>query len=148
MKRISIPGLELVRSLSLAGTAMLVLSIAASQRTEAMSPINPGLSSTAQHASDALTIPVHGGHGGHGGGHWGGGGGHWHGGFARFHQRRFLYGGYYPYYDSDYYYYPACRVVWTYWGPRRICYHGHYWHRWHRYHYWHRHHRWHYRHWW
>ncbi len=33
------------------------------------------------------------------------------------------YGGYYPYYH-----YPRrCRVIWTYYGPRRICR----WHRWH-----------------
>ena len=40
-----------------------------------------------------------------------------------------LYGGYYPYYS-----YPRrCRVIWTYYGPRRVCR----WHRWHHpYRYW------------
>ena len=91
-------------------------------------------------------------HGGgfHGGGFHGGGfhafhgGGGWHGGgfrhggfhhfggprFAHFHRRHFFYGGYYPYY-----YYPRhCRIIWTYYGPRRVCGWRH-WHRWHR-HYW------------
>jgi hypothetical protein len=77
---------------------------------------------------------------GGGGGFRGGGfrhfgGFHRHDGFrfARFHRhRRFFYGGYYPYY-----YHPYCRVIWTYYGPRRICGY-HYWHRWHhwRRHYW------------
>jgi hypothetical protein len=146
MKRISIPGLGLARGLSLAAAAMLMLSVAASERADAMSPIGPGPPPVSQRASDALMIPVRGGHGGHGGhggggGHWHGGGGHWHGGggwhggwhrggwhggFHRFHHRRF-YGGYYPYYSSSYY--PRrCRVVWTHWGPRRVCYHRH-WHR-------------------
>ena len=74
----------------------------------------------------------------HGGGyryggfhHFGGHGGyhrHWGGtyrpyyGYRHFH-RRYYYGGYYPYYN-----YPRrCRIIWTYYGPRRICR----WHRWH-----------------
>ena len=104
---------------------------------------------------------IGGGHfgGGHiGGGHFGGarfvgGGGGWHGGgwhgarvphfggfhhgfgFARFHHhRRFFHGGYYPYYYP--YYHHRCRIVWTYYGPRRVCWHRH-WHRWHHWHrYW------------
>ena len=84
-----------------------------------------------------------GGHmgGGHFGGHFGGGGWHgggWHGarvahfgGFHRgFHHRRFFHGGYYPYYYP--YYHHRCRIVWTHYGPRRICWHRH-WHRWHHY---------------
>jgi hypothetical protein len=95
-----------------------------------------------------------GGHmgGGHiGGGHFAGarfgGGGGWHGArvahfggyryggfrhyggyrFAHFHHhRRFFHGGYYPYY-----YHHRCRIVWTYYGPRRVC-----WHRWHHRYYW------------
>jgi hypothetical protein len=52
----------------------------------------------------------------------------------RFH-RGFFYGPSY-YYD----YYPRrCRIIWTYYGPRRIChhrwYHHHWRHRWHRHHY-------------
>jgi hypothetical protein len=95
-----------------------------------------------------------GGHigGGHiGGGHFGAGGWHggggWHGArvghfggyhyggfhrgyrFAHFHHRRF-YGGYYPYYYP--YYHHHCRIVWTYYGPRRVCWHRH-WHHWRHY---------------
>ena len=41
--------------------------------------------------------------------------------FAHFrHHRRFFHGGYYPYYHH------RCRIVWTHYGPRRVC-----WHRWH-----------------
>ena len=98
-----------------------------------------------------------GGHmgGGHiGGAHFGGarfGGGGWHGArvahfggyryggfrhggnrFAHFHHRRFYGGyGYYP----PYYYHHRCRIVWTYYGPRRVCWHRH-WHRWHHRYYW------------
>lgn len=62
------------------------------------------------------------------------GGFHRHGGFHRYgiyrphyyghrHFHRRYYGGYYPYYH-----YPRrCRVIWTYYGPRRVCR----WHRWH-----------------
>ncbi|MGY3389016.1 hypothetical protein ACVWW6_001607 [Bradyrhizobium sp. USDA 3311] len=48
-----------------------------------------------------------------------------HYGYRHFH-RRYYYGGYYPYYH-----YPRrCRIIWTYYGPRRIC-RWHHWHRWH-----------------
>lgn len=70
----------------------------------------------------------------HGGGirygavHYGGYRRHWGGyyrpyyGYRHFH-RRYYYGGYYPYYH-----YPRrCRIIWTYYGPRRVCR----WHRWH-----------------
>jgi hypothetical protein len=72
-------------------------------------------------------------------------GGHRFGGhrFAHRHHFRGGYGGYYPYYDDDYPYYYSyhrCRVVWTYYGPRRVCH----WHHW-RHHHHHRHH--HYRYW-
>jgi hypothetical protein len=97
-----------------------------------------------------------GGHmgGGHiGGAHFGGarvGGGGWHGArvahyggyryggfrhyggyrFAHVHHRRFYGGyGYYPYYHH------RCRIVWTHYGPRRVCWHRH-WHRWHHRYYW------------
>ena len=59
----------------------------------------------------------------HGGMHFGG---YRHGGYRfyghRFHRHAF-YGG------SSYYYYPhhRCHIVWTYYGPRRVCH----WHRWH-----------------
>ncbi|MGY3405743.1 hypothetical protein ACVWZV_001856 [Bradyrhizobium sp. GM5.1] len=46
---------------------------------------------------------------------------------AIFHRR--YYGGYYPYYSHP----RRCRVIWTYYGPRRVCR----WHRWHHpYRYW------------
>jgi hypothetical protein len=45
-------------------------------------------------------------------------------GYRHFH-RRYYYGGYYPYYS-----YPRrCRIIWTYYGPRRVC-RWHHWHRW------------------
>jgi hypothetical protein len=76
----------------------------------------------------------------HGGGYrYGGihhyGGFHRYGGYHRpyyyghrhFHRR--YYGGYYPYYSHP----RRCRVIWTYYGPRRVCR----WHRWHHpYRYW------------
>jgi hypothetical protein len=47
-----------------------------------------------------------------------------HYGYRHVH-RRYYYGGYYPYYH-----YPRrCRIIWTYYGPRRIC-HWHHRHRW------------------
>ena len=68
----------------------------------------------------------------HGGGiryggfrHYGGYHRHWgyrpHFGYRHFHRR--YYGGYYP----SYHYPRRCRIIWTYYGPRRICR----WHRWH-----------------
>ncbi|SPP91522.1 MULTISPECIES: hypothetical protein [Bradyrhizobium] len=45
-----------------------------------------------------------------------------HYGYRHFH-RRYYVGGYYPYYH-----YPRrCRIIWTYYGPRRVCR----WPRWH-----------------
>ena len=69
----------------------------------------------------------------HGGGYrYGGfrhyGGHHRHGiyrpyyGHRHFH-RRYYYSGYYPAYHHA----RRCRVIWTYYGPRRVCR----WHRWH-----------------
>ncbi|GGI32439.1 hypothetical protein [Bradyrhizobium guangdongense] len=83
------------------------------------------------HAAPAF----HGGGMRYGGIHYGGYHRHWGGGYYRpyygyrhFH-RRYYYGGYYPYYS--YYHYPRrCRIIWTYYGPRRIC-RWHHWHRWH-----------------
>jgi hypothetical protein len=64
------------------------------------------------------------------------GGGFRHGGFGfRHHHRHFIYGP--GYYDYPYYsHYRRCRVIWTNYGPRRVC-HFHHW----RPHYWHQHHR-------
>ena len=66
----------------------------------------------------------HGGfrHGGYGGYHR-----HWghhrpHYGYRHFH-RPYYVGGYYP----SYHYPRRCRIVWTYYGPRRVCH----WPRWH-----------------
>jgi hypothetical protein len=144
-----------MRLLGLAAVAALILSAATARRAEAMTPINPTALPAARATSDDMMIQVRGGgghgggfHGGgfHGGGHFGGfhgggfhggfhGGGFHYGGWGGYHRhwgyrpfygyrhfhRRF-YGGYYPYY------YPRpCRVIWTYYGPRRICH----WHRWH-----------------
>jgi hypothetical protein len=46
-----------------------------------------------------------------------------------FHHRRYFAPAYYGYYPRHY---RVCRVVWTYYGPRRICRPPH----WHRRHYW------------
>ena len=65
----------------------------------------------------------------HGGGIRYGGfryGGYRHGGYRFAHHRHFR-GGYYGYYGP--YYYHRCRIIWTYYGPRRVC-HYHHWHRW------------------
>ena len=69
-----------------------------------------------------------------------------HAGFAFRHHhfhRRFFYGAsYYPYDDYPYYYaYRRCPVIWTHFGPRRICHYRHW-----RHHHW-RHHHWHHHHW-
>ncbi|UWU92560.1 hypothetical protein [Bradyrhizobium sp. CB1015] len=61
-------------------------------------------------------------YGGYGGVHRHWGHHHRHYGYRHFH-RRYYYGGYYPYYH-----YPRrCRIIWTYYGPRRVCR----WPRWH-----------------
>jgi hypothetical protein len=155
MKKIPISTPGCVRSLCLAATAVFALSAVPAERAAAMSPINPGLAAPASTA-DGLMIQVRGGHGGGGGhfgsgGHFGGGhvggghfagarfgGGGWHGArvahfggyhhgghrFAYVHHRRFYGGyGYYPYYHHH-----RCRIVWTHYGPRRVCWHRH-WHR-------------------
>jgi hypothetical protein len=158
MTKIADPKYRLVRHLGLAAAAVLMLLAAPAQRAEALSLINPGGVFTAKYASEALVTEVRGGRGG--GGHRGGfrGGGHrggFHGGGFRgfrggFHRGGFHRGGlrfigpqfhrrhFGPrFYAAPVYYGARCRIVWTYYGPRRICKH-----RWH-----HRHHRWH-RRWW
>jgi hypothetical protein len=140
-----------------------VLMLAPAQRAQALSLASPGaIPLSAKYVSDGL-IEVRGGHGGFHGGFHGGGfrggfhGGGFHGGGFRGFQRGFggfhrgfigrhvwgghrfhfrarhffrprFYGGYFPYI-----YGPRCRIVWTYYGPRRICrwHHRHHW-RWHR----------------
>ena len=141
----------LLRRLGVAAAAVLALSIASQQRAEALSVASPGTVPAAKSAADAMTTQVrHGGGGGHGGGGFHGGGFHgggfhgggFHGGGYRygyrpyyrrhFHHRRYFYGSsYYPYYYPAYYHHHRCRVIWTYYGPRRICrpwwHHRHYW---------------------
>ena len=136
--KIPYPGRGLVRCLSLAAAAMLALSATASQRAEALSLINPGAVPTAKYASDGLTTEVRGGHGG--GGHGGHSGGFRSGGAAVFHSGGLRHSGLalrhhrhhfhrHFYYAPSYYYYPhrRCRIISTYYGPRRICHHR-YWH--------------------
>ncbi|WP_338693650.1 hypothetical protein V5279_44650 [Bradyrhizobium sp. 26S5] len=149
----------LVRRLGVAAAAVFALSISAQQRAEALSLASPGTVPAAKSAADAMTTQVrHGGGGGHGGGGHGGGGFHgggfraapaFHGGLHRhyggyhrfygggyrygyrrhFHPRRYFYGS--SYYYPAYYHHRRCRVVWTYYGPRRICrpywHHRHHW---------------------
>jgi hypothetical protein len=132
-------GRGLVRCLSLAAAAMLALSAAAGQRAEALSLINPGAVPTAKYASNGLTTEVRGGHGhgGHGGAFRGGGfrsggaavfrgGGFRQGGFGIRHHRHHFHRHFY-YAPSDYYPYRRCRIIRTYYGPRRIC-HYRQWH--------------------
>jgi hypothetical protein len=64
-----------------------------------------------------------------------------HGGFAfrhhRFHRHVFYGAFYYPYDDYPYYYsYRRCHIVWTDYGPRRVCHYRHW-----RHHHWRHHHR-------
>ena len=151
-----------VRLLGLAATAALMLLAGRAHRAEALTLINPASSVAAKSATDGMITQVRGGHGGgghigggHFGGYHGGGfraahiGGYRYGGFHRYggyrhyggfyhrphygyrhFHRRYYYGGYYPYYH-----YPRrCRIIWTYYGPRRVCR-------------WHHRHRWGYRYW-
>ncbi len=73
----------------------------------------------------------------HGGGHHFGGY-HYGGGYRFAHHHRHFYRPYYygSYAPSYYYPYRRCRVIWTDYGPRRVCHHRH----WHHRHHW-RHHR-------
>ena len=134
-------GRGLVRCLSLAAAAMLALSAAGSQRAEALSLINPGAVPAAKYASNGLTTEVRGGHGhgGHGGAFRGGGfrsggaagfrgGGFRQGGFGIRHHRHHFHRNFY-YAPSDYYPYRRCRIIRTYYGPRRICHYRHWDHR-------------------
>ena len=131
-----------------AAAVAFALTLAPFGQAQAM-PAGAGTASALKSVAGDVTTQVrfggHGGHFGHGGGfaHFHGGGfGHFHGGFyrrhvvfgPRFYHRRRFYAGYYPYYGPVY----RCPVVWTVYGPRRICgYRRHFV----RYHYWrpHRH---------
>jgi hypothetical protein len=151
MMKIADPRRGVVRAFSLAAAALLVLSAVPDQRAEALSLINPAAAPAAKQVSDGLTTEVRGGRGGGGGGgvfrgggfraaHVFRGGGFRHGGFRfahrrHFHFRRnFYYAPSYTYYSHRY-----CRIVWTYYGPRKICHYR----PWHHRHHWrfHRHYR-------
>src|SRR6478609_5814138 len=143
MLRIFGLGARPMRLLGIAAAATLMLSAGTTRPAEAMTPINPTALPAAKAASDDMMFATGGGGGHGGGGHGGGfryGGIHHYGGYHRYggyrpayyghrHFHRRYYGGYYPYYS-----YPRrCRVIWTYYGPRRVCR----WHRWHHpYRYW------------
>lgn len=62
------------RLLGFAAAALLTLSAFASERAEALSPVNPGAAAASRVAADGVAIEVRGGHGGSGG--HGGYGGH------------------------------------------------------------------------
>jgi len=158
MTKISGAARGLVRCAGLAAAAVLVLSAAPQQRAEALSLASPGTLPVAKYASEGMTVEVRGGHGGHGGGGFRGGGGGFHaariggggmafrgggyraahiyrgGGFRfahhrhhHFHHRHFHRRFYYT--PAYYYHYPRrCRIVWTYWGPRKICRYRHWRH--------------------
>jgi hypothetical protein len=148
---------RVLRGLGLAAMAVLMVSAGTMRSAEAVTLINPATVPATKAATDDGIIQVrhggggHGGHfhgggfrGGHIGGFHGGGfraapvyrahvGGYRYGGFRHYgiyrphyrhhFHRRFYYGGYYPYYH-----YPRrCRIIWTYYGPRRVCR----WPRWH-----------------
>lgn len=70
MTRIAHSRRGLVRDLSLAAVALLMLAIAPSREASAMSLITPSVSPLAKQTSEGLTTEVR---GGHGGGHGGGG---------------------------------------------------------------------------
>lgn len=136
----------MIRLGALAVGALMTIAIAPRQ-ADAMSVPPGAVENAAKQAGAAGIIPArvvmgHGFHpyggGGGGGGHFYGGGGHYYGGGGHFYGgghywRRGYYGpsfyfGPSYYYGSGYYPYPRrCRVVWTYYGPRRICRRPLYW---------------------
>ena len=147
-------GLAAVATLALlAGTARRAeaLSLINPATSTAAKAASDGMITAVRHGG--------GGHGFHGGGHFGGYhgghvgafraapmyrahvggyryggyrhyGGYRYAGYPRFYRHHFhrrYYGGYYPYYSYPRYH--RCRVIWTYYGPRRVC-RWHHWHRW------------------
>jgi len=160
MLSISNPKLGLVRGAGLAAVATVIFLAALAQRAEALTPINLVAMSTAKSATEGMIAEVrfgggfHGGGGGfHGGGGFNAGGSGFRGGGFRgggFHTGRiggfgggsvhrgrigdFWRGGLHRRFHGSYYvHYHRCRIVWTYYGPRRICRH---WHPWSVRHYW------------
>jgi hypothetical protein len=106
------------RMFALIAVAGLMLAASPVERAQAMSLSSPGIAGTAKYASEGFTTEVRGGHGGGrrggGGRHFGGGGRHWRDGGRHWGGRRF-YGG------PSYYAPRRCRIVLTYYGPRRVC---------------------------
>ncbi len=114
-----------------AAALSLALTLAPLGQAQAMTPASAGTAAAVKTiAAEGTTQVRFGGHfgGGHfGGGHFHGGGfHHFHGGGfyrphvfvgPRFYHRPRFYAGYYPYYAPVY----RCPVVWTVYGPRRIC---------------------------
>ena len=76
MTRIAHARRGLVRGLSAAADALLMLALTPGKQANAMSLITPSASPSAKQATEGLTTQVR----GHGGGGWHGGGGHRHGG--------------------------------------------------------------------
>jgi hypothetical protein len=85
MMRIANPLAGLVRGLSLAATAVLMLAAAPGKPAQAMSLVTPSAAPSAKYAVEGLMTQVHGGGHGGGGGFHGGGGGGFHGGGGGFH---------------------------------------------------------------
>ena len=135
----------LVRGIGVAAVTIWALAAMAGQRAEALTLVNPGTVPAVKYASEGLTTEVRGGHGGHGGhgfhGGFRGGGARFHGGgmraghvfrgggiryggyhVARHHRRHFVFRRHYaPVYYAAYHHRRYCRVIWTYYGPRKIC---------------------------
>ncbi len=131
----------------------LALTMASLDQAQAMVPAGAGAASAVKSIAGEGPTQVR--FGGHFGRFHGGGFHRFHGGFyrrhvffgPRFYHRRRFYAGYYPYYYAPVY---RCPLVWTVYGPRRICgyrrhfVHYHYWRHPHRHFYVHRyrHYRW------
>lgn len=124
--------------LGLMAVAAAMVVAAPVQRAEALSLINPAGAGAAKYASENLVIEVRRGGGGfRGGGFRAAGfrGGFHRGGFHRgFHRPHFHRGGFYrPHFHHRRFYGPRffvgapviyprrCRIVWTDFGPRKIC---------------------------
>ncbi|WP_027580757.1 hypothetical protein [Bradyrhizobium sp. Ai1a-2] len=142
----------MIGRLGLMAAAVIVLATA-TQPAEALSVASPLTVPATKAATDGHATEVR--FGGHGGGGFRGGGfrgGGFRGGGAAFHRgggfrgggfgfhRGYRYGGFHRYYGfhrrhfhrgfyygSSYYHPRRCRVVWTHYGPRRIC--RPWWHR-------------------
>jgi len=126
----------LVRCLGLGAVAALVLLGAPTRQAEALTLVNPAAVPAAKSTTEGMITQVRGGgfHGGGGfrgggfrggGAHFGGGGfrgGHVGGfrGGGRYYGGRHFYGGR-RFYGYGGYYGHRCRIILTYYGPRRVC---------------------------